>query len=271
MEKLTLYNGTDIPSVGYGTCEIQDKKCISEAIDCGYRLIDTASHYYNEKIVGQAIRESKINREEIIVLTKLWYSDMGYESTLQAFERSLDELQLSYIDLYLIHWPAAEPKYPEWKQVNIETWRALEKIYLSGKVKGIGTCNFMKKHLVELLPHCEIKPMINQIESHPGFYHAETANFCKSQGIGLMAWGPLGTGEVLENDLINELATKYHKSAAQICLRWNLQNGFVVIPKTQSTNRMKENLDIFDFNISSNDMRELSNLPFCGGEGAIVK
>lgn len=271
MEKIKLSNGLDIPNIGYGTCEIQNKKNISEAIDCGYRLIDTASHYYNEKIVGQAINESKIDREEIVVSTKLWYSDMGYESALQAFERSLDELQLSYIDLYLIHWPAAEPKYTEWKQVNIETWRALEKIYLSGKVKGIGTCNFMKKHLAELLPYCEVKPMINQIESHPGFYQTETVDFCKNQGIDLMAWGPLGTGGILDNDLINELATKYHKTAAQICLRWNLQNGFIVIPKTQSRNRMKENSDIFDFNISSNDMSKLNNLPFCGGIGAIVQ
>lgn len=237
----------------------------------GYRLIDSASHYFNENIVGQAVNECGMNRERCFIITKLWYSDMGYDATIKAFEESLKELNLSYVDLYLIHWPAAEPKYSNWEKTNNDTWKAMEEIYLSGRAKAIGTCNFMRRHMETLLNSCKIKPMVNQIENHPGFYQKEISEFCRTENIQLMAWQPLEGSGNINNAEINNIAVKYHKTAAEICLRWNYQHGFVSIPKTTSKKRMLENLEIFDFYIESKDMDKLDVLPFCGGEGAIVK
>lgn len=194
----------------------------------------------------------------------------GVDAVIKAFEESLQQLKLSYVDLYLIHWPAAEPKYNDWKKVNRETWRAMEYIYNSQRAKAIGVSNFMCRHMDELLQTCSIKPMVNQIENHPGFYQKDIADFCKANNIQLMAWGPLGHGEINSNE-IKIIADKYNKTLAQICLRWNYQHGFISIPKTNSINRMKENLDFLDFVIDEYDMSIIDNLPFCGGEGAIVK
>lgn len=261
----------DLPFVGYGTCDVNDKEVVKAAIKSGYRLIDTAAHYFNESIVGEAIRESEISRLEFCISTKLWYSDMGYENAIRAFYESLEKLGINYIDIYLIHWPAALPQYPNWKEVNADTWRALEKLYKDGAVKAIGTSNFLVKHMSELLKTCEIKPMINQIENHIGFFHKDEADFCKTNNIALMAWQPLGGSEVLNNEVIKKMAQKYCKSPAQICLRWNYQHGFISIPKTVTRSRMYENLDIFSFDISQTDMEQLDRLPQCGGQCAIVR
>ena len=268
---IKLYNGIEIPEIGYGTCDIFEEKTIIDALKAGYRLIDTASHYYNEDIVGSAIRESEISRDKIFVVTKLWYSDMGYESAIEAFEQSMERLQLSYVDLYLIHWPAAADKYPDWEKTNMTTWEALEYLYKSKRVRAIGVSNFMQKHLVSLLGNCSVKPMVNQIECHPGFWQKDVVELCQKHDIQVMAWSPLGTGEILDNNELKILADKYRKTSAQICLRWNMQHSILPIPKTKGCTRMKENLDIFDITISKDDMKIIDFIPFCGGQGAIVK
>lgn len=271
MEKMKLYNGIKIPCIGYGTCEVNNTEIIEEALLKGYRLLDTAAHYFNEGVVGDAIIASPLEREKIFVTTKLWYSDMGYDNTICAFENSLKKLQLTYLDLYLVHWPAESKKYPNWQETNRETWKALEDLYLDKKIRAIGVCNFMEKHMRELLNCCRIKPMINQVENHPGFYQKNIADFCQKEGIQMEAWGPLGTGEILNNKNIVDIAEKMGKTPAQICLRWNLQHNFIVIPKSSDSKRMIENMNIFDFTISEEDMYMIDNLPFCGGQGAIVK
>lgn len=262
---------TSLPPVGFGTCEIHDEEVILEALKCGYRLIDTASHYFNEKIVGEGIRKSGVTRSEIIVTSKVWYSDMGYDQTLRAFEKSAAALG-GDIDMYLIHWPAEVRRYPDWEKTNIETWRALERLYKENRVKIIGTCNFMRKHYESLLKYCEIRPMINQIEFHPGFMQTDTVSCCRENQIVIEAWGPLGNGEIIrENAIIQKTADKLSKTKAQICIRWCFQHGIIPIPKTTKRQRMQENLDISGFEIDKDDMREIDNMPFCGGAGAQVK
>lgn len=258
-------------NIGYGTCGVENVECIKNAINCGYRMIDTASHYYNEQVVGRAIKESDIDRRDLVLVTKLWYSDMGYDSALRAFEKSISQLGVDYIDLYLIHWPAAAPKYNDWEQVNYDTWKALESIYKSGRVKAIGTCNFMEKHFDALLNSCEITPMYNQIENHIGFYQKSVKEYCDRAGIQCIAWQPLGGSEILTCETIADMARKYKKTPAQICLRWNYQHGFIVIPKSCSEKRMKENMQFFDFVISDEDMQLLDSVPACGGQCAKVK
>ena len=272
MAEICLWNDIIIPGIGYGTHKINEESVIIDAIQQGYRLIDTASHYYNEEVVGNAIRNSGgIKREKLFVVTKLWYSDMGYENAHKAFQESLDRLQTDYIDLYLIHWPAAPDKYPDWKRTNAETWKAFEELYDSKKVRAIGLSNFMEKHLRELLKTSRIKPMVNQIENHPGFWQKEIIELCIKNEIQPMAWSPLGTGEVLINTTLRGIARKYGKTPAQICLRWNLQHGLLPVPKSSTIERMRENLDVFDFNIVEEDMLTIDEIPFCGGQGAIVK
>lgn len=257
--------------IGYGTCEVMDVEYIKTAIRCGYRMIDTASHYFNEQVVGKAIQECGVDRQELYIVTKLWYSDMGCDGVKRAFESSVNALGVDYVDLYLIHWPAAAPKYPNWEQVNLETWRAMEQLYKSGRVKAIGTCNFMEKHLSALLGSCEIKPMYNQIENHIGYYQKNVKEYCEKEGIRCIAWQPLGGSEILGQSLIEEIAERYGRTPAQICLRWNYQHGFIVIPKSCSESRMRENLEIFDFCISDEDMKILDSVPPCGGQCAKVK
>lgn len=205
------------------------------------------------------------------MVTKLWYSDMGYDAALKAFDESLSRLALEYIDLYLIHWPAAVGKYPEWKKTNRETWKALEELYLSKKVRAIGVSNFMERHLDALMDDCRIKPMVDQIENHPGFYQKRITEFCNRENIRLMAWSPLGAGEVLNNDKLKSIGEKYQKTSAQICLRWNLQHAYLPIPKSKTCERMRENLELFDFTLSEEDMESIDALPFCGGQGAVVQ
>jgi len=261
----------EIPSVGFGTCEIYDKEIIKEAISNGYRLIDTAAHYFNEEVIGQAIKEIEVPRSEIIVQSKLWYSDMGYDNALFAFEESLKKLQMDVLDIYLIHWPAANPKYPEWEKTNFDTWRALERLYEEKRVKAIGVCNFMERHIQSLIQECKVVPMLNQIEVHPGFYQKSVIEYCQGQNIAIEAWGPLGEGEVLNNEILVDIAKEYNKSTAQICIKWLLQHGINPIVKSSNTERMIKNRDVLGFEISKEHMICIDQLPFCGGAGAIVK
>lgn len=258
-----LRNGVYIPDIGFGTSLINGTECIEnikEALYAGYRHIDTASVYNNEKEIGIAIRESEIPREEIFITSKVWKDSMGYEKTIESFNNSLKNLQLDYIDLFLIHWPRNNDE-----KLNIDTWKALEDLYRQKKVKAIGVSNYLKHHLDIILNHCEVIPMVNQLEFHPGLIRQETINFCKENNIVIEAWAPLGKGKMLQNEKLIEIAKKYRKSVAQLCIRWCLQNRVIPLPKTTNLERMLENKDIFGFQISKEDMEFINNMEFFAG------
>lgn len=254
----TLHNGIKMPWFGLGVFKVEEGSevvnSVKAAIDAGYRSIDTAAIYGNEEGVGKAIAESNVPREELFITTKVWNSAQGYESTLLAFEESMKKLSLEYLDLYLIHWPV--PKLNKYK----ETWRALEKLYKDGRIRAIGVSNFKEHHLKDLLETCEIKPMVNQVEYHPRLTQTSLHEFCKQNEIQLEAWSPLMQGGLFEEPTLNEIANKYNKSVAQIILRWDLQNEVVTIPKSIKPHRIQENADIFDFEISQEDMNKISLL-----------
>ncbi len=265
----TLQNGYQIPVVGFGTWQTPDGetavKSVEAALKDGYRHIDTAAVYGNEASVGEGIRNSGVPREDIFVTSKLWNTERGYEKTVQAFEQTLEKLQLDYLDLYLIHWPSIEKLDKNWQETNLATWRAFEKLYKDGKIKAIGVSNFLTKHLEPLIAEAEIKPMVDQIEYHPGYLQKETVDFCKSNGILVEAWSPLGTGKVLDNETLKTIAGKYGKSSAQVCIRWCLQTGTLPLPKSVTPSRILENTNIFDFELTAEDVAAINELPFIGG------
>ncbi|MFE4241561.1 aldo/keto reductase [Peribacillus butanolivorans] len=256
----TLHNGVKMPWFGLGVFKVEEGpelvNAVKVAIKHGYRSIDTAAIYENEEGVGQGIREglkeAGISREDLFVTSKVWNADLGYESTIAAYETSLKKLGLEYLDLYLIHWPV-EGKYKE-------AWKALETLYKEGKVKAIGVSNFQIHHLKDLIKDAEVKPMVNQVECHPRLTQKEVQAFCKEQGIQLEAWSPLMQGELLDNEVLQEIATKYGKSVAQVILRWDLQNGIVTIPKSTKEHRIVENSSVFDFELTEEDMNRISEL-----------
>ncbi|AYF04415.1 MULTISPECIES: aldo/keto reductase [Bacillus] len=252
----TLHNGVKMPWFGLGVFKVEDGSEVIEsvkaAIKNGYRSIDTAAIYQNEEGVGQAIRESGVSREELFITSKVWNSDQGYETTLRAFETTLEKLGLEYLDLYLVHWPV-KGKYTE-------SWKALEKLYKDGRVRAIGVSNFHIHHLQDVFEIAEIKPMVNQVEYHPRLAQEELHAFCKDHNIQLEAWSPLMQGQLLDNPTLQDIATKYNKSTAQIILRWDLQNEVVTIPKSIKEHRIIENANIFDFELSADDMKAIQAL-----------
>ncbi|WP_025026465.1 aldo/keto reductase [Caldalkalibacillus mannanilyticus] len=254
-ESTQLHNGVQMPWLGLGVWQVKEGNeivsSVKHALQVGYRSIDTAAIYGNEEGVGKAIAEAGIPREELFVTTKVWNADQGYESTLQAFEESKKKLGLDYIDLYLIHWPV-KGKYND-------TWKALEKLYKDGQVRAIGVSNFQIHHLQDLMSQSEIVPMVNQVEYHPLLNQKELLAFCQEHKIQLEAWSPLMQGN-LDLPLLQELSGKYQKSAAQIVLRWDLQNKVVTIPKSITAHRMEENAQVFDFELSTEDMAKLDEL-----------
>lgn len=250
-----LSNGAKMPSIGFGTYKSGSEDETARAVKCalhiGYRQIDTASFYGNEVGVGNGIKESGVNREEIFLVTKLWNNDHGYEKTIKAFNESLKKLQVEYIDLYLIHWP---------NKLNSETWRAFEYLYEIGKVKAIGVCNFKIGHLEELRKSAKIMPMVNQIEIHPLSSKNDMLNYCNENNIQLVAWSPIMRGKILSNGMMMNLSEKYKKTIAQIALRWHIQRGVIPIPKSSNEERIKENLDVFDFELAKEDMNFIDSL-----------
>lgn len=255
-ECTVLNNGVKMPWLGLGVYKAKEggevEQAVKTAVQAGYRSIDTAAFYDNEAGVGKAVRECGVPREELFVTTKVWNSRQGYESTLKAFAESREKLGLEYIDLYLIHWPV-EGKYKE-------TWKALEKLYKDGFVRAIGVSNFQIRHLQDLMADCEILPAVNQVEYHPLLTQKELRAFCKAHRIQLEAWSPLARGEVLTHPAVLEISRKYGKTPAQIVLRWDLQNEVVTIPKSVREERIRENADIFDFEILAEDMARLDGL-----------
>jgi diketogulonate reductase-like aldo/keto reductase len=256
----TLANGVKMPWMGLGVFQVEDGadvvQSVKAAIRNGYRSIDTAAIYGNEEGVGQGIREALeetgLSREDLFITSKVWNADLGYDTTIQAYETSLKKLGLDYLDLYLIHWPV-EGKF-------VEAWKAIEDLYKDGKIRAIGVCNFQIHHLEELMKHTEIVPMVNQVEYHPKLAQKELHAFCQEHNIQLEAWAPLMQGQIFDNETIKELAEKYNKTMAQIVLRWDIQNGVVTIPKSVKEHRIIENADIFDFELSSEDMERISAL-----------
>ena len=265
-----LSNGIKIPCVGFGTWQTPDGEVavnsVLEALKAGYRHVDTAAAYHNEASVGEAIATCGINRSEIFVTSKLWNKERGYETTLAAFEKTMAELKLDYLDLYLIHWPANSKQFENWDEINLETWRAMTKLYKDGRIKAIGVSNFLPHHL-ESLMKTEVKPMVNQIEYHPGFMQEETVEYCNKNGILVEAWSPLGCGRMLSNETLKAIAAKYNKSVAQLCIRWCLQNEVLPLPKSVTPSRIVENANVFDFEISAEDMATINAMEYCGGSG----
>lgn len=274
MKQLTdgfvLENGRKIPCIGYGTWQTPDGETavasVKEAVRIGYRHIDAAACYGNEAGVGRGIYESGIAREELFVTSKVWNTERGYERTMVAFEKTLKDLSLDYLDLYLIHWPAASHQFNNWEEINLSTWKAMTELYKSGKVKAIGVSNFMPHHLKALM-ETEVPPMVDQIEFHPGMMQEETLDYCRDKGILVEAWSPLGTGRMLANPVLKEIAGTYHKSVAQLCIRWCLQHGVLPLPKSVTPARIAENAEVFDFEITAEDMSRIDRMDNFGGSG----
>lgn len=257
MQYLNLNNDRQIPAFGYGVWMIEDlalcEQCVTDALSAGYCLIDTAAVYLNETAVGAALQKSQIPRERLFVTSKLWVQDNSYEATKKAYARALARLKLDYLDMYMIHWPFGD---------YLGSWQALEELYTAGKVKNIGVCNFSEYHLRKLMLNSSVKPVVNQVECHPYFQQKELRAYLQSAGIALQSYSPLGHGksELLNDPALAAIGKKYNKDIAQIILRWHVQQGFTTIPKSANSGRIKSNFNIFDFELSDQDMALISGL-----------
>lgn len=257
MQKIKLNNGLEMPILGFGVFQIPDEKeceqAVLDAIETGYRLIDTAASYQNEKAVGNSIKKSGVPREELFITTKLWAQDMGYERTKLAFQKSLDKLQLNYLDLYLVHQPYGDV---------FGSWKAMQELYEEGKIKAIGVANFHSDRLIDLIVNSGFSPAINQIETHPFQQQIEAHKFMVDNNVQIQSWGPFAEGknEIFKNEILKIIAEKYNKSVAQVILRWLIQRNIVAIPKSVRKERMVENFNIFDFKLSEDDMQSITKL-----------
>lgn len=257
MDYVTLNNGVKMPMEGFGVFQIEDanvcEQAVSDALTAGYRLIDTAAAYFNEEAVGAAIRKSGIPREELFITSKLWIQDAGYENAKKAFQTSLNKLALDYLDLYLIHQP-----YNDY----YGSWRAMEELYEEEKIRAIGVCNFYPERLADLCVNARVIPAVNQVEIHPFFQQNEALKNMKNFGVQPQAWGPLAEGKhgIFTDEILANIASKYDKSVAQVVLRWNIQRGIVVIPKSTRKERIEENLNIWDFVLSQEDMADIAKM-----------
>lgn len=252
----TLNNGVEMPYFGLGVYLSKDGNevvnAVKEALNNGYRHIDTASIYDNEIGVGQGVAESNVDRKDVFMVSKVWNTDQGYDATLKAFDASLERLGMDYLDLYLVHWPKGE--------LSKETWKAMERLYRGKRVRAIGVSNFLQDHLEDLLAEVEVVPMVNQMEFHPYLVQQDLINFCREKNIQYEAWSPMMQGNIFDLAEFKELAAKYNKTAAQIVLRWDLQKGVITIPKSSKKERIISNASIFDFELSTEDVQLLDNL-----------
>lgn len=265
-----LINGVKVPCLGFGTYlskKDEAMESVLTAVRNGYRHIDTALAYGNEDAVGEAIRQSGVSRNEIFVTTKHWVLDRGYKKTVEAIDRSLTNLGMDYLDLYLMHWPCVEKVSSQWAELNAETWRGFEAAYQEGKIRALGVSNFQKKHLDALEQYAKVKPMVNQIEFHPGYLQQNLVDYSKEKGMLVQAFSPLALGVVFKNDTMHKLAEKYERSIAQITLRFVLQKGVNPLTKSVHEQRIIENAQIFDFEIEKGDMHLIENLPKMGFTG----
>ncbi|MDR0652895.1 MAG: aldo/keto reductase [Synergistaceae bacterium] len=264
-----LSNGVEIPCIGFGTWQAPDGEvavsAVLSAIEAGYRHIDTAQGYGNEESVGIAVKKSGIDRKEIFITSKLANDEHGYEKTLAAFEGTMKKLDMDYIDLFLIHWPNPIASRADWQEANAGTWRAFEELYGAGRIRSIGVSNFRPRHMEELMKTASIVPMVNQIRLCPGDTQDEVVDYCRSRNILLEAYSPLGVGKIFEVPEMRELAKKYGKSIAQICVRWSLQREYLPLPKSVTPSRIKENADVFDFELDAEDVRLIADLKGCVG------
>ena len=266
----TLANGVKMPCIGLGTYQSPDavaSAAVKDAMAAGYRLIDTAAAYGNERGVGQGIRISGVPREEIFVTSKLRNAAHGYQATLEAFDMTLSRLGLRYLDLYLIHWPNPIQYRTTWQEATIGTWKAFEELYKAGRIRAIGVSNFKVRHLTRLIEQADIVPMVNQIELHPGLNQDETVSYCKEQHILVEAWGPLAQGKIFGNAEMQAIADRYGKNIAQIALRWILQRGILPLPKSVTRERIVSNAELFDFSLSPEDMKLIDRIR-CEGSGS---
>lgn len=266
----TLNTGRSIPAIGYGTYKSVGSgsgAIFSEAIRQGYRYIDTASFYENETEVGRAVKESGIARSELFLASKVWKTEMGYDGTMRAAERSLSRLDTDYLDLYLIHWPRPDLENPDWKALNRETWRAMEKLYEEGVFRAIGVSNFLPHHIENIAVSGNVAPAVDQIEFHPGYPQLETVSYCQEHNILPQAWSPLGRTRVLNDPLIETLSENYGKTPAQICLCYALMHGVMPLPKASSAERMRENLDAASFSMELEDVAVLDGMEITGWSG----
>ena len=270
-DTVKLSNGVELPVVGFGTWQSPSGETAKNAVKCalesGYRHVDTAAIYGNEESVGEGIRASGVRREDIFLTTKHWITERGYEKTIRACEDSLRRLGTDYADLYLIHWPCVETVTPEWAEINLSTWRGFEKLYRDGKVRAIGVSNFLEGQLVPLLKDAEIRPMVNQIEFHPGYTQPGTVKFSEAEGMVVEAWSPLGCGTVLGDPTVNAIADAHGKTAAHVCIRYALQKGVVPLPKSVTPSRIADNTKVFDFALTDEEMAALDAMPKTGYSG----
>ena len=271
MENFKLSNGIEIPAIGFGTWLLEGEKVtepLKIALEKGYTHIDTAAIYKNEKEIGAVLKAENVDRSKLFITSKCWNTERGYEKAMAAFEQILSDLQTDYLDLYLIHWPANETQFPDnWAELNAGTWRAFEEIYKSGKAKSIGVSNFNINHLEALFETAEIKPMVNQIEIHPGHSQPELVDFCKQHDLLVEAWSPLGSGRILENELIVSLADKYNVSVGQICINYCLAKEILPLPRSSSEKNIEANLTSNNFKLSAEDVKAIDEMPADGFSG----
>ena len=268
MSTYKLSNGVEIPVIGYGTWQVEDDVAVAsveEAIKAGYRHIDTAQAYGNEKSVGEGIRRSGIARDELFVTTKLTNANHSYDLTMSSFKQSLKDLGLDYVDLFLVHWPCPIQVRDRWQDANAETWRAIEELYEDGRIRAIGVSNFHQRHIDALLQTAKVAPMVDQIRLCPGCTQDEVVDYCRKNNILLEAYSPLGRGQVSGVEEINKIASKYGKSASQIAIRWSLDMGFLPLPKSVTPSRIRDNLNVFDFELTKDEVETLKNLTGCAG------
>ena len=266
LKTCTLSNGVVMPRIGIGTHKAFGERAVEAlkyAIGQGWRLIDTAAAYCTEPVVAQAIRESGVPREELFITSKLRNACHGYKATLEAFELTLNQLGLEYLDLYLIHWPNPVQYRTIWRQATKDTWRAFEELYAAGRIRAIGVSNFMPHHIDMLMEDAKVMPMVDQLKLCPGVTQPEITAYCRVHGIAIEAYSPLGTGAALKSSQLNALSEKYGRSAGQLCLRWAVQMGFIPLPKSVTPARIRENLDVFDFSLAPEDMAFISGLNCC--------